>query len=230
MRPFRIRFPSRRAAALLAFAALAPLASPLLPANAASGAIADPQTHAAQAQEATAIEAVWYPQELRYSYSGFTTAYDCDAAERRIKNILLALGAHPETKVRASGCRPNRPARHFFVTITTATPVAATQAPASPGKSEQELLRRMGVKAAISSEAFPAAWKTVELSRDRALDLKPGDCELMEGLRNHVLPKLSVRVLADQVRCVPKQLDATTPELTVSALIALPTPDTPAGR
>ena len=230
MRPFRIRFPPGRTAALLVLAALGPITGPLVPANAASGAAAGAQIHDPQTHDAKAVEAVWHPQEIRYSYTGFTTAYDCDAAERRIKDILLALGAHPETKVRASGCRLNRPSRQFFVTITTATPVAATQAPASPlGESEQELLRRMGVKTTISSDAFSAEWKTVELSRDRKLDLKPGDCELMEGLRDHVLPKLSVRVLADQLRCIPKQLDVATPELTVSALVALPTPDSPAG-
>jgi hypothetical protein len=228
MRPFRTRFPPDRTAILLALAGIVSISGLLVSANAAPGSAADAQTTDLQIHDAKTVQAVWHPQEIRYSYTGFTTAYDCNAAERRIKDILLALGAHAETKVRASGCRLNRPSRHFFVTITTATPVQATQAPASSlGESEQELLRRMGVKPSISSDAFAAEWKTVALSRDRKLDLKPGDCELMEGLRNHVLPKLSVRVLADQLRCVPKQLDVATPELTVSALVARPTPDEP---
>jgi hypothetical protein len=47
----------------------------------------------------------------------------------------------------------------------------------------------------------------------------------MEGLRNQVLPKLAVRIVNDKVQCMPKQLSITTPELTVSALVALPSPD-----
>ncbi|AMN45884.1 hypothetical protein ACG33_01915 [Steroidobacter denitrificans] len=226
----RSRFLLGCTTALLTFAALTLITGPLVTANAAPGPAEDTPIHAPQAHDTKTIEAVWYPQEIRYSYSGFTTAYDCIAAERRIKDMLLALGAHPKTKVRASGCSLNRPSRNFFVTITTATPVATTQPPASPlGESEQKLLRQLGLEPTIGSDAFPAEWRTIELSRDRKLDLKPGDCELMEGLRDHVLPKLSVRVLTDQLRCVPKQLDTTTPALTVSALMALPAPDAPTG-
>lgn len=181
---------------------------------------------AGTSQDSPPIEAVWHPQEIRYSYSGFTTAYSCDAAEAKLKGILLALGAHPQTKVKANGCILDRPSRDFFVTITTATPVAAADAPAPAlSQSQQELLQRLGVKNQISSAEFPAAWKTVRLSRDRDLDLQPGDCELMEGLRNQVLPKLAVRIVNDKVQCMPKQLSITTPELTVSALVALPSPD-----
>ena len=72
---------------------------------------------------------VWKPVEIKYSYVGFTTAYNCDAFESKVKNILLALGANPLTKVQANGCIDvNRPSRNFFVTITTATPIAASEA------------------------------------------------------------------------------------------------------
>lgn len=225
MRPFPVRLPSGRLSILL-LAALASITVPLMPADAASDTNAAASLQDSQAPGERIIEAVWHLQEIKYSYTGFTTAYDCDAAQRRIKNILLALGAHQNTKVYAGGCRPNHPSRQFFVTITTATPVAATSASTLPSaESEQKLLQRMGMKSAIGKDAFRAQWKTIELSRDRTLDLNPGDCELMEGLRDHVFPKLSVRVLADQLRCIPKQLDATTPELTVAALVALPGPD-----
>jgi len=185
------------------------------------------------------VQSTWKPVEIRYSYVGFTTAYNCDAAESKLKEILLTLGAHPQTRVVASGCIANRPSKDFFVTITTATPVAAAdEAARSSGstargrelsKSERELLDRLGAKKAITSEEFPAIWKTVDLSRDRRLDLQPGDCELMAGLRDEVLPKLSIKVVSDQVRCTPKQLDIRTPELKVSALVPLPSADAPDG-
>lgn len=179
---------------------------------------------AVQPDDSGAVQSTWKPQEIRYSYTGFTTAYSCDAIESRLKSILTTLGAHPQTKVRAAGCLMNRPSRNFFVTITTATPVAAAQGNAaseSSNKSKQELLDRLGVESGFTREPFPATWKTVDLSQDRKLDLQPGDCELMADLRDHVLPKLAIKVVSDEVRCTPNQLGIVTPELKVSALVPL---------
>ena len=183
---------------------------------------------AGQAAESSApVQATWKTQEIRYSYTGFTTAYDCDAAEDRLKAILRALGAHEQTRVSAQGCNLNRPSRNFFITITTATPVPLADAKptATVNTSKEELLKRLGVASKQLDETFPAEWKTVDLSRDRKLDLEPGDCELMEGLRDHVLPKLSVKIVADRVECIPRQVSVQTPELKVSALVPVATPD-----
>lgn len=187
---------------------------------------------ASRAAEGSApVQATWKTQEIRYSYTGFTTAYDCDAAEDRIKAILRAVGAHEQTRVSAQGCMVSRPSRNFFVTITTASPVPLADAPkAETNPSRDELLKRLGVAPVKLDETFPAEWKRVELSRDRKLDLEPGDCELMQGLRDHVLPKLSVKIVTDRVDCIPRQLTSQTPELTVSALVALPKPDAPADK
>jgi hypothetical protein len=181
---------------------------------------------AGHADGSAPVQAGWKTQEIRYSYTGFTTAYDCDAAEDRIRAILRALGAHEQTRVMAQGCTLNRPSRNFFITITTATPVPVADLPKTPAPtSRDDLLKRLGVPANKLDETFPAEWKTVELSRDRKLDLEPGDCELMEGLRDHVLPKLSVKIQTDRVQCIPRQVSLQTPELTVSALVPLPKPD-----
>src|SRR5688572_26780772 len=64
----------------------------------------------AVADSASSVQAVWQPVEIKYSYVGFTTAYNCDAFESKVKTILLALGATPLTKVQANGCIDvNRP-------------------------------------------------------------------------------------------------------------------------
>jgi len=181
---------------------------------------------ASSADGAATVESVWKPVEIRYSYMAFTSAYNCDSAEAALKRILLALGAHPQTRVRATGCFMERPSRNFFITVTTATPVAAGSPDlAVSDKDERELLQRLGVKSPISGDQFAAHWQTVDLSRDRKLDLKPGDCELMKGLRDSVLPKLSVKVVTDRVQCTPNQLSIQTPELVVSALMPLPAAD-----
>jgi hypothetical protein len=178
------------------------------------------------AESSAPVQAGWKTQEIRYSYVGFTTAYDCDAAEDRIKAILRALGAHEQTRVSAQGCDFNRPSRNFFITITTATPAPVADLPkASAPTSRDELLKRLGVAPTQLDQTFPAEWKTVDLSRDRKLDLEPGDCELMQGLRDHVLPKLSVKIQTDRVQCIPRQVSIQTPELTVSALVPMAQPD-----
>jgi hypothetical protein len=183
---------------------------------------------AADADSAQPIPATWKVQEIRYSYFGFTTAYSCDAAEQKLKKILTALGSHPATEVKASGCDLNRPSRDFFVTITTATPIAVTdvRTPTSNEAARADLLKRLGVKSDFGEEEFPAVWKTVDLTRDKKLRLEPGDCELMEGLRDNVLSKLTVKIEADGVRCTPKQVSINTPELKVSALVRLADADT----
>jgi hypothetical protein len=190
--------------------------------------------YAAESTQGSApIQSVWQPQEIKYSYVGFTTAYNCDAFESKLKSVLKTLGAHPETKVRASGCDLNRPSRNFFVTVTTATPVPASEEAINRIKSsgysesQQKLLERLGTKKPVSSDQFPAQWQTVDLAQNRRLDLQPGDCELMEGLRDHVLPKLDIKVVENKVQCTPKQLSIQTPQLKVSALVALPSADKP---
>jgi hypothetical protein len=183
------------------------------------------------AENSAPVQATWKTQEIRYSYVGFTTAYDCDAAEDKLKAILRTLGAHEQTRVSAQGCTFSRPSRNFFITVTTASPVPLADAPkAATNTSRDELLKRLGVASKQLDETFPAEWKTVELSRDRKLDLEPGDCELMQGLRDHVLPKLSLKIVADNIRCIPRQVSIQTPELTVSALVPTKTPDAPADK
>ena len=185
------------------------------------------------AENSAPVQAGWKTEEIRYSYTGFTTAYSCDAAEDRLKAILRTLGAHEQTRVSAQGCDFSRPSRNFFINITTAVPVPLADnkvdsAQPATRTSKEELLKRLGVASKVLDETFPAEWKTIELSRDRKLNLQPGDCELMEGLRDHVLPKLSVKIVTDRVNCVPRQLTYQTPELTVSALVPMAKPDSAA--
>jgi hypothetical protein len=184
--------------------------------------------YAAQEISPDPVPAIWKVQEIRYSYFGFTTAYSCDAAERKLKGILDALGAHPASKVTTSGCTQNRPSSNFFVTITAATPFPKSDVPpqTSNEAARAELVQRLGVKSDFGTEEFPAIRKTVDISRDKKLRLEPGDCELLDGVRDNVLPKLSVKIEMDGVRCTPKQVGITTPELKVSALVRLPDADT----
>ena len=191
----------------------------------AVGALLPVASQAADSASAP-VQAAWKVQEIRYNYVGYTTAYNCDAAEDKIKAILLAVGAHPQTRVRTAGCEFNRPTRNFFVTITAISPAPASEVVKTVNeKSREELLAKLGTKNPVSDDQFPALWKTVDLAHDRRLNLQPGDCELMDGLRQQVFPKMAIKPVSDRVQCTPRQLSISTPELTVSALTAAPTPD-----
>ena len=195
-----------------------------------AGHSAEETTSSSAPAHSAPVQATWKTQEIRYSYSGFTTLYNCDAAEDRIEAILRALGAHEQTKVSATGCNFNRPSRNFFITITTATPVPVGETPAKSqaDSSREELLKRLGVSSAQLEGTFPAEWKTVELSRNRRLNIEGGDCELLEGLKDRVLPKLGVKIISSRVQCIPRQVSIQAPELTVSALVPMAKPDEPA--
>src|SRR5688572_1133339 len=154
-----------------------------------------------------AVQSVWKPIAIKYSYIGYVTAYECDSFERKVRSILLAVGAAPQTRVKANGCIGTRPSRNFFVTVTTATPTPASEAKEPEDKATKELTERLtGVKDPLRTDPFPAQWKTVDLSRDRRLNLEPGDCELLEGLSKEVLPKLSVNIVTNRVTCAPNTL------------------------
>jgi hypothetical protein len=190
-------------------------------------AVLSQAAYAGSPDASAAVQSVWKPVEIKYSYVGFTTAYNCDSFETKVRNILLTLGANPLTKVKANGCIDvNRPSRNFFVTVTTAVPIPTSEAKEPANKATKELVERLtGKTDPLQTDPFPAQWKTVALSRDRKLDLEPGDCELMEGLKRDVLPKIGVKIVTDRVTCMPNSVGIQTPELTVSALVPLPKAD-----
>jgi hypothetical protein len=179
------------------------------------------------AADETVVPSRWKIQEINYSYIGFTTAYDCDSAARKLKRILETLGAHPDTQVRTAGCPTNRPSRNFFIMITAVIPVPADELKlTSADQSRQELLKRLGVRNQLLDVEFPGTWKSVDLPKERRLDIRPGDCELIEGLRDKVLPKLNVKIEYDKVKCMPNRIGIQPPQLRVSALVQMQGPDT----
>lgn len=176
----------------------------------------------------TVVPSMWKVQRIEFPYQGFTTSYECRALEDKVEDILGTLGAHADTRAVVSGCEFDRVSRSLFLRVTVAAPVEVTpqyKEELAKDKSRQELVARFGGKNKIDMQEFPAVWKRVELSRDRRLDLAPGDCELLETLRDKVFPKLSIKVVEDGVRCTPNQLGLSTPTLTVEALVKAPSPD-----
>ena len=177
----------------------------------------------------TDVPAIWKSQEITFYYQSYTTFYSCTSLERKVERILEALGAKAQVRVRSAEC-PGGVARMPRVLMQVTSPVEATPealAERDKDKSTRELTARvLGKDPQEGMEEFPASWQRVSLAKK--LSLEPGDCELMEELRRKVLPKLSVRVVGDNLQCSPHQLMLGRPKLDVDALIEMPKPDSKA--
>jgi hypothetical protein len=190
-----------------------------------------PGARAAEPVAPEPVQAIWKNQEFAFFFQSQTTFYSCSTLEAKLERILKALGVpKPYVKVRSVDCQSG-PVRMPRVIVNITAPVEATPeaiAERDKGKSKRELAARVrGEKEDPEALApFPAQWKVVSLSRG-AVDLEPGDCELIDELRRKVLPKLAIRIVKDSTHCTPQQLTIGQPQLEVRALVALPKPDQP---
>jgi hypothetical protein len=172
------------------------------------------------------VQAVWKVQSLSFAYSGYATVYSCDALLRKVSEILQSLGARDTLRIRSVGCTDM--VTHGRMDITLESPVEATPEnieTLTTYDSTQELVARVRnekLDRAEDVQRFPATWQTVSMSRDRQLKLGPSDCELVEQLRRDVLPRMSIRVEYERLRCSAVFGNIGQPQLRVAALVALP--------
>ncbi|MGH8236253.1 MAG: hypothetical protein ACREXP_04425 [Steroidobacteraceae bacterium] len=177
----------------------------------------------AQSQaDQTVVEAVWKPQRMNFVYRGYSTLYSCRGLQQKLEKILTSVGARGGIELRAYSCDDELATARFQIALTS--PVEAT-----PENVEQltsydardELVSRVRGERLASAEdlqRFPAVWKTISFARSRQMKLAPGDCELVLQLRRHILPRMSVQIVSDQVRC-SQFGNIGKPQLTVSALV-----------
>jgi hypothetical protein len=167
------------------------------------------------------IAAVWQPSIVKFEYRAGGTLYMCRSLQRKVERILLQIGAR--------GVRFIRFYCGDLSSVVTAeiavmTPIAATQENLrrlTDFDSKDVLIARVqghSLPAAADLPRFPAAWKTLSLSDMR---FTRGDCELLQQLRQQVLPQLSVRIVSDNLQqCSTIFARSVTPRLVVQALVA----------
>lgn len=192
---------------------------------------AEPELAAAPSTSGAPVQALWKPQEIEFFYQSFTTFYSCSSLEAKVKRLLIAVGAQRDLKVEVRGCfSAGEIARLPRVEIELTSPVVVSPeelAELDRTRSTRELTARVrgdSKQADVQEEQFSAQWQRVSLSRGK-LNLEPGDCDLIEQLKKKVFPKLAIRIVEDDMKCVPNQLSMTQPRLIVEALSPLPTPD-----
>jgi hypothetical protein len=155
------------------------------------------------APAARSESAVWTPKELTFLYQGFTSTYSCDGLRDKVRSILLELGARPDLQVRESPCsslgRPD-PFPGVRIKMNVLQPAADKSATAG-------------------TQSVPAHWKTVDLTSERDAVRAAGDCELVEQVKQSILPLFATRNVEYSSNCVPHQLQIGATRLRAEVLV-----------
>lgn len=143
-----------------------------------------------------AVQAAWQSYDIDFPYMGSTTRYSCTGIENRLEQLLQQLGARSDVRVAALGCIGNEVEKTISTRLRVNMPSAAGD-----------------------GEKLTAKPATVTLRSSSSGSAGPGDCELLEQLRDRVLPKLGLKVEKDDLRCPPGQAVSSAGTLQVAALL-----------
>ena len=156
----------------------------------------------ALAEEGAGTQAVWTPKEATFNYMGFTTKYSCEGLVSKVKSVLLSLGARrSDLTVYGTGCLdPGRPA------------------PMPGVRVKMNVLVPTG--ASGDAAAVAAHWKAVQVKLNTDPLAEAGECELVEQIKQKLLPLFSTRDVEFKPDCVPHQLSPGGTRLHAEVLIA----------
>jgi hypothetical protein len=169
------------------------------------------------------VVAVWKAQQMSFEYRGDSTSYSCQSLEDKLQLILQTMGAREDVQLRSYACDEQMGIARFQVSLQS--PVVASEQniqEITAHDANDELIARVNgrqLPSAADLQRFTAVWKTVSFARDRRMRLERGDCELVRQLRRQILPRMSVQIIKDNVRCSSRMGSVGPPRLTVSALV-----------
>jgi hypothetical protein len=207
---------------------------PLAAAAQSPAATTQSSAAASPADTAAPVMAVWVEQTIHFPYMAFTAYYSCDGLKTKVSSILKAIGARPGFKVTARACmNPRNGAEEMpGLDIVAAMPRAATpEVLAQLGRdaSQRELAAKAAGKAAPAAEAtaeFPARSRRIDFRDSPSGLVQPGDCELVEQLRDRVFVPLGAKVVENRMGCVPHTLNNGIIVLSIEVLEPMPEPRT----
>jgi hypothetical protein len=150
------------------------------------------------APPADAVPAVWMAKELSFVYQGFTSRYSCDGLFEKMRRVLLELGARDDLDVSRYGCTAATGSPDPFpgvrIKMNVLTPAPAANASPADGRPP--------------AATVPAQWKKVDVRLNRDPVYEAGDCELIEQIKQKILPQFTTRNVEFSSNCVPHQLSA----------------------
>lgn len=160
------------------------------------------QTGAAPAEDAQS--AVWAQKELTFIYQGFTTRYSCDGLRDKVWGVLLDLGAEKKgLKVQEWGC---------------SSPFGRPD-PFPGVRVKMSVLQPAGASADDKQTPVAAHWKPVDLKLRDSYSIDSGECELVEQIRQKIVPLFATRNVDLKSDCIPHQATATRPTLKLEVLV-----------
>ncbi len=164
-----------------------------------------PSGAAVSAQSSSAVPAnepaaaVWQAYDLDFHYFASGTYYNCSALETRLETMLRQLGAEKDVRATVTGCFGTADVGNMLsARIHVRMPALAGDAPA---------------------ESFMATTKTITLKSGRSGDSSGGDCELLEQVRDQILPTLKLKVVKDDLNCIPNSANPPNRSLQIVALL-----------
>lgn len=132
--------------------------------------------------------AVWTPKELTFVFMGFTARYSCDGLRDKIRHVLGELGARSDFKVDYYGC---------------SSPFG-TPDPFPGVRIKMQVLQPAGANDK-SADLVGTHWRRVNLHLDKDPVWEASDCELLEQIKQKILPLFATRAVDFASNCVPHQ-------------------------
>ena len=156
------------------------------------------------------VPAVWTPKQTRFVYMGFTSRFSCDGLADRMRKVLLLLGARKDLQVSPGPCASPYGRPDPFPGVTIKMNVLQP----ADGKGAQD--------DKAPAQTVPAHWKMVDVNSALARDplWQAGQCELLEQIKQAILPMFSARNVHYQSNCIPNQLEVGATQLKAEMLIA----------
>lgn len=154
---------------------------------------------------AAPADAVWTPKELTFVFMGFTAHYSCDGLRDKIRRVLGELGARSDFKLDYYGCSSPFGSPDPFPGVHIRMQVLE---PAGAGDK--------------SADVVGAHWQRVDLHLDKDPVWEASDCELLEQIRQKILPLFATRHVDFVSNCVPHQASLGT---RLAAELLFPDPD-----
>jgi hypothetical protein len=155
-------------------------------------------------QAPASVPAVWTPKELRFTYMGFTARYSCDGLRDKMQVVLTKLGARKDMQVAALPCPGplGRPTDFPGVTLKI------------------NVLQPASGQSGADAHTVQAHWQRVDLAPYPDVVRAAGDCELVEQIKQYVLPLFSTRNVEYSSTCVPNQLTIGGTKLKADVLVS----------
>ncbi len=159
---------------------------------------------AAPARDAgsNAQSALWASKDLNFTYRGFTTRYSCDGLQQKMRRVLTRLGARSDMQLRAYGC----------TRLITPDPIAGV-------RMQIHVLQPSD---SHDGQSVSAHWQRVDLLANRDPVDAAADCELIEQIKQEILPLFTTRNVDAASDCGNRQLLVGGTRLMADVLIADP--------